>query len=217
MLESRVMRRLLEFTVAVLHHWGALVTGGVLIGILSIWQSTGHTVRPWVYSSIAIVALFVGFFRAWNDKAKQLEGHANRPRPVGSSEWRDLADRFAAVSAYVRADWQQFGGDNGAESWSVGGSTADDVYQCKALCSLAGTMLTKSLNVSAKLSERVRAHTDAGDRWLCFLKEHGAVTDTGYGLETLNNGKQQPIFLGSIQNLAKVSSRACIECSAKEI
>jgi hypothetical protein len=212
------MRRLLEFTIAVVRHWGALVTGGVLIGALGTWQSTGHTVKPWVYWLVAIVALFVAFFRAWKDKAEQLDGaSANKTKPIGSSEWRDLADRFAKTSIHVRADWQQFGGDSGIESWSIGGSTIDETYECKVLCSLAGAMLIKSVNVSKALSDRVRSQRDEADRWLGFLKEYDALSDISYCIETLNDGSERPIFLGSIRSIAKVSARACIECSAREI
>jgi hypothetical protein len=34
----------LKFLTAVLKHWGVIVTGGMVIGLLSLWQNTGHVV-----------------------------------------------------------------------------------------------------------------------------------------------------------------------------
>jgi len=57
-----------QFLIAVVRHWGALVTGGVVIGLLWLWQGTGHTVKPWVFWLVAVVALFIASFKAWNDQ-----------------------------------------------------------------------------------------------------------------------------------------------------
>jgi hypothetical protein len=57
-------------------HWGALVTGGVFIGGLTIYQGVGHSVAPWVYWTIAADGLFWAAFLAWRAefrKAKELE------------------------------------------------------------------------------------------------------------------------------------------------
>jgi len=43
------------------------VTGGFTIGLLSIWQGTGHTTKPWAYWAVAIVGLGAACFRAWRD------------------------------------------------------------------------------------------------------------------------------------------------------
>lgn len=154
------------------------------------------------------------FDAAVREKNAEIEG---LKRTVGSAEWRDLADRFAKTSIHVRADWQQFGEDSGIESWHIGGSAIDETYECKILCSLAGTMLMKSPIVSNGLSDRVRSEQNEVNRWLAFLRERGAVSDISYGINTLPGGSKQMVYLGSIRSIAKVSSRACIECSAKEI
>jgi len=67
------MRRVFQFLQAVVKHWGVLVTGGFAIGILGIWQGTGHPVRPWVYWIVAIAGLFIAFFEAWNDQVNEKE------------------------------------------------------------------------------------------------------------------------------------------------
>ena len=59
------MKKPFRFVVAVAQHWGVVVTSGVLIGGIGLWQSTGHFVGHWVYWSVASVGLIVAFYRAW--------------------------------------------------------------------------------------------------------------------------------------------------------
>ena len=68
----RNMPKLRDFIVVVVRHWGSLVTGGVLIGVLGLWQNTGHSVPPTLYWAIALSALLLAGYKAWNDKAKAL-------------------------------------------------------------------------------------------------------------------------------------------------
>lgn len=58
----------LTFLWRVARHWGALVTGGIFIGALGIYQGVGHTVPHWFYWTIAGVAVFVGSYLAWFDQ-----------------------------------------------------------------------------------------------------------------------------------------------------
>jgi hypothetical protein len=67
------MPRIGQFIYAVAKHWGVLVTGGTIIGLLGIWQGMGHLLRPWVYGIVAIVALLLAFFKAWNDQVDEKE------------------------------------------------------------------------------------------------------------------------------------------------
>jgi hypothetical protein len=76
------MRRVSQFLQAVLKHWGVLVTGGFAIGVLGIWQGTGHPVRPWVYWIVAIVGLLVAFFKAWNDQVNEKEKALTRTEEI---------------------------------------------------------------------------------------------------------------------------------------
>jgi hypothetical protein len=81
-----MLRELWRFVLAVCHHWASLVTGGFLIAALSLFQETGHAVRPWVYWTIALVALFVSFFKAWRDEYRAkiaLQGQTSQSQ----SEW----------------------------------------------------------------------------------------------------------------------------------
>jgi hypothetical protein len=63
---------------AVRKHWGSLVTGGVFIGGLGIWQGLGHSVAPWVYWLVAILGLAVASFFAWNDEHQKLVAEQHR-------------------------------------------------------------------------------------------------------------------------------------------
>lgn len=62
----------LKFITAVLKHWGVIVTGGIVIGLLSLWQNTGHGVPPGVYWAVAVVGLLTAFYRTWLDQYKQV-------------------------------------------------------------------------------------------------------------------------------------------------
>ena len=69
----------------ILTRWGALVTGGAFIGVLSIWQGLGHIVNPILYWVIAIAAFVVASFGAWESEylraERELERHT-RPEIV---------------------------------------------------------------------------------------------------------------------------------------
>jgi hypothetical protein len=66
------VRPQLKFIVAVARHWGALVTGGVLIGIVSLWQNTGHVVPHYVSWSIAVIGLVIAFYRTWREENQKV-------------------------------------------------------------------------------------------------------------------------------------------------
>lgn len=70
-------KRIVTFLLAVVWHWGNLLTAGVPIGILSMWQLTGHSVRPWVGWAIGLYAVLVGSFRAWDAQRNATERIAN--------------------------------------------------------------------------------------------------------------------------------------------
>jgi len=80
-----------DFIRAVARHWGSLVTGGFFIGVIGTWQATGHNVPPAVYWGIALIALFIAFFKAWVDERKAKEfalGQAHGQQ--GQETWLSL-------------------------------------------------------------------------------------------------------------------------------
>jgi hypothetical protein len=66
-------KKLWLYIVSVSKHWGSLVTGGVIIGVIGIWQNTGHPVPVWAYWLVAIVAFFIGSFNAWSEQVEHAE------------------------------------------------------------------------------------------------------------------------------------------------
>jgi hypothetical protein len=68
-----VTAKMWRFLVSVAKHWGSLVTGGIIIGIISIWQNTGHAVQAWVYWLVAIVAFIVACYKAWSQQVEEVE------------------------------------------------------------------------------------------------------------------------------------------------
>jgi hypothetical protein len=67
-MRANLASRLYKFVSAVLQKWAVLVTGGVIIGAVGIYQATGHPVKPWLYKAIATIALVVAFFKTWDDQ-----------------------------------------------------------------------------------------------------------------------------------------------------
>lgn len=101
------------------------------------------------------------------------------------------------------------------ESWELSGAYRQN---CAAYCKLAGAMLISSTRVSRRLSELVRSQADPVWRWLYFLKETGAnMSGSLIATETTNNGVETHSLGQSINRVAYVSQRACIECAAEEV
>ena len=66
------MSSLFGFTKAVLKHWGILVTSGVGIGALGIWQGTGHYIPHWAYWSVAAIGFVGACYKAWDASHQEI-------------------------------------------------------------------------------------------------------------------------------------------------
>lgn len=101
------LRLLGTFVMAVARHWGSLVTGGIVIGVLGIWQNTGHSINSGVYWGVAIVGLFIAFYKAWLDEhiAKESLLHASHGNTSDwiqlSAEKRRLQDELDPLQAKI--------------------------------------------------------------------------------------------------------------------
>lgn len=62
----------LEYIRAVFKHWGVLVTSGVGIGALGIWQGTGHFTPHWVYWLVAAIGIVAACYKAWNEERQNV-------------------------------------------------------------------------------------------------------------------------------------------------
>src|SRR6266849_3006528 len=80
-------RRVLTFGKAIVKHWVILITGGLLIAILAIWQLTGHLVQPWIGWGIAVAAVVVACYKVWDEQQKALE-EAQEPSKLVLTEIR---------------------------------------------------------------------------------------------------------------------------------
>jgi hypothetical protein len=79
-------QRVWSFITSVCRHWSSLVTGGIFIALLSIYQGTGHTVSSWFFTVIGVVALLFACFRAWDEQYERAEAETARnakPELVG--------------------------------------------------------------------------------------------------------------------------------------
>ena len=88
-----VLAKLFSWISSVARHWGTLVTGGVFIGLLGVWQGTGHSVPHWLYWLIAILALFIACFRAWLDEHLAREAALWGKDAVSSDSWIVLYEK----------------------------------------------------------------------------------------------------------------------------
>jgi len=120
------MKRIWKFVGAVGHHWGILSTGGFLIGVVNLWQNTGHTIAKGIGWLIGVGALLVAFFKAWNEqyeRAEALTSETQEPEafmlPPPPPELEKIDAEFAAEEPkprlsveVVRAETTLIGRDN---------------------------------------------------------------------------------------------------------
>lgn len=108
------MAEAVRFLRAVLKHWGSIVTGGVFIGGVSLWQSTGHFVAHWIYWSIASIGLLVAFYRAWLGEHKQVVDLAAALH-AARAELKQESERMAQLRAEIAGAREQFESENKKE------------------------------------------------------------------------------------------------------
>lgn len=138
------------------------------------------------------------------------------------AEWKELAYKFEGIqSKYVRATWisetLDFHGGAVGEQWYItDDSQTDGGKTGESLCKFAGAMLLQSPKVSLRLSQKVSSRSDDAWRWLYFLKDKWALEHPGTG-NTWAGGRHMKNQSGSIEDLAAVSARACLECAAEEL
>lgn len=71
------------------------------MGVVGTWQATGHSVPHSLYWVIALTALFVAFFKAWNDERKAKEaaiarlgeeqGKQEQSQGISDEHWLELS------------------------------------------------------------------------------------------------------------------------------
>jgi hypothetical protein len=97
----RSMRDFLLFLKAVAKHWGIAVTSGAIIGLVGIYQGTGHRVAPRVYWIIAAVGLFLAFYRSWLEQHQKIAIETSTPASQNTN--RNIANPIQTVSPSIDA------------------------------------------------------------------------------------------------------------------
>jgi len=126
-----MFHRLWDFSKAVGRHWSALVTGGVVIGLMSIWQGTGHSIPPTVYWLVAMIALFVACFKAWEAERKAKEAAITQKAPsrlqetFPTKQWTALYAEKKRLEDALDAELEIL---QGLEPKLISGMQPDDPY-----------------------------------------------------------------------------------------
>jgi hypothetical protein len=130
---------------------------------------------------------------------------------ISHADWRNISEKFnVIVPLQLSAQYQT---SQGCTVWTLYDA------QCKALCTLAGTMLVSSTTISPHLSDEIRAELNPVSRWLEYLKAttNAASYRKEYFTEEFPSGEKTVHLLGRIDNVPRESVAACIKCSAQEL
>jgi hypothetical protein len=79
-----MLKRIVQFVSEMCRTWGALVTGGFLVGLIGVWLLTGHILPPKIGWVVCIGGIIVATFQMWNrqvdatQKGQQDLDQANR-------------------------------------------------------------------------------------------------------------------------------------------
>lgn len=79
--------RIWRFCEAIIKHWKAVVGGCAIMAILGLLQKIGQPVKWWIYFVVAIVAILVSTFRAWNDQVTIAETATEEKNQQNHQKW----------------------------------------------------------------------------------------------------------------------------------
>jgi hypothetical protein len=140
-----------------------------------------------------------------------LESQRNNAGRVSPADWREISEKFGVLgSRQISAQYQT---TRAITRW-----TLHDTH-CKALCTLAGTMLVTSEGVSTHLPDGIKDEFDPVARWLEYLKKttSSASYRREYLTENLIDGETLVHILGRIDNVPNESAAVCLKCCAQEL
>ncbi|GGA80937.1 hypothetical protein GCM10011507_35190 [Edaphobacter acidisoli] len=190
--------------------WGtfkvAIVASGIVLGGFAIW----HLLRtPFLLHNETVERLGQEAIAAL--ESQKIAIRQEIAHRVSPTDWRDLSEKFNAIGSFQYS--AQFQTTQGVTKWRLYDT------QCKALCTLAGTMLMASTAISPQLSDQVRLESDPVSRWLEYLKATTSAASyrLDYATEELPSGEKIVHLLGRIDNVPRESVAACIKCSALEL
>jgi hypothetical protein len=104
------MQKPLLWLNAVRRHWGGIVTGGALIGVLGIWQGLGHGVPPFVYGAVALAGLAFASYRVWAEEHDALIEARNQlsETDLKKAQIEAIREQTAAQKAHTAELIRQF-------------------------------------------------------------------------------------------------------------
>jgi hypothetical protein len=70
---SELTKRICHFAVEMCKTWGALITGGFIIGIIASWQWTGHLISTRIGWTIIVGGIIVSAFQVWSRQAERAD------------------------------------------------------------------------------------------------------------------------------------------------
>jgi len=96
------VQAVLRWLAAISKHWIGIVTGGVLVGALSLYSGLkAITIPPRLYEAVALIAVLQAMFLAWREEeAKHLEAETKR---IDEEVGRSAAERSIGG---IRPDFQ---------------------------------------------------------------------------------------------------------------
>jgi hypothetical protein len=94
-----ILSHVWEFIIAVGRRWGVLVTGGFIVGLISVYEHwSGRPIAGRLFWSVIVISLLAAFFSAWRQERLTFEGFKSR-REVCDYLSRSLIviDKFTRV------------------------------------------------------------------------------------------------------------------------
>ncbi|MGO9008975.1 MAG: hypothetical protein ACLQPN_02645 [Bryobacteraceae bacterium] len=182
------MRALAGFCVAVSRHWGSLVTGGVIIGALGIWQGTGHSVHSWVYTVVAGCGFVIAFFKAWSDQSDraeraerrivELQGRPDVSLTLSTLEGQEVFDPAKMKSERGTTGRAVFIARNNGPGQAVNMSI-DDIVLPMSDCTQS-QILEQEKAFRAQMGEEISIRKPGWNQWTVLFE---SLTSVGQGQE----------------------------------
>jgi hypothetical protein len=183
----------------------ALIASGIVLGGFAVW----HLMRtPFLLHTETVASMKQESLSALENLRSEQKAVLQKVSPA---DWREISDKFNAMSSLQIG--AQFQTTKGMTRWTLTNA------ECRALCTLAGTMLVTSSAISPHLLDEIRTESNAITRWLQFLS--ATTSSASYRKEYLTeetpSGERILHILGRIDNVPRESAAACIKCSAQEL
>ncbi len=189
------MGNIRSFLLTVLNHWVALMSGGIILVMLTLWERhSSRNVPSWFFWGIVVLMIFLAFYLAWRDKhlallqaekALEEERQQNRPNFIPSIE-QVATGRYLQLDCpimFVLMSIRNTGAQSIAGAWSLTlkGNGMDKTVPAAYLGErkhLSGESVQGVLRVEDTLYEKTQQpipHNGIVSGWLVFVIEGAKV------------------------------------------